>query len=1101
MLFRLKSSLTLLYKGGDTEGKNFIFYLPLFIKGDRGGFYRNQHMKTYKNIGSGMKKAIFVLMVMALMAAITVSAAQAAPKLEVQPILKMDTGGHMALIRKIAVTKDGRYIVSASDDKTIRVWNSATGQETRKILGQIGDGGEGMIYAIALSPDDRWLAVGGFLADNPKDGSAIRLYDFATGRIKAILKSHENVVQDLAFPPDGRYLVSGSQDKTVRVWEMKKAAAGGGQPVQIFREHTNHVYAVRIFPHGSDYRIVSAGFDNKVILYSLNQGRAINTFSHGNKVSSLAVTQAGGRGYIASAGYDKKINIFDLDLNHIKTIYSETRPVGLAFSPDGGLLLVGFAFDHRKNTDVCNTYDTRNNFRKIASNTLHDNATQAVAFLNSSTAVTGGGDNYDIYLWDPLAGKELRHIVGGGKAVWSVGIRGEEAAFGNIAMTYTNEQANRQKSFRLDTFSIATLSGNYNRIPTTWSGYSLTHAKGGDYGKDDAVLVISRNGSEAARVVRASTDGYVHKTYGFTNDGVVISGGMNGFLSAYDTTGRKLADFVSHAGEVLGIAVDGDRLVSGSSDQTIRVWDLKGIRDIKPVINYEFLEKEKISAEKQTGKTWTIEAVKEFLDKKGKGHLYLKKEKVNPVISLFVANNNEWVAWTDEGYFHASKYGARFVGYHINQGADKEAYFVSLNNLYDVFYRPDIIMAKLKGEDISGLITLTAEQALKNPPPTVKFTSVPSRSDKQKVQVCYEATSNGGGIGEVRVFHNAKLVKSDGYYREVAARPAADKLQLASFNSRAIYANLRSITIKEKNATIITGKTKGERYESCTEIESMPGENEVSIAAFNSSNTVQSVMETATFQSKVAPSLPHLYILAVGIDNYRDSNINLKYAAKDATDFHRTMIAQAGTLYGKDQVHYELLQNNKATRQGIMDKISQMSQVIKAGDGFILFVASHGVLLDNQYYIVTHDYNGMVASGSLISSNEIVEMSKKIRSLSQLYIFDTCHAGGVDNIISGLYDARMSVLAKKMGLHIYASAGSVQQALDGYQGNGLFTHTLLKGLNNEKTVDKNDDKKISVMELGDYSKQKTTDISTELGHAQSPLIINFGRDNPLYELK
>jgi hypothetical protein len=47
-------------------------------------------------------------------------------------------------------------------------------------------------------------------------------------------------------------------------------------------------------------------------------------------------------------------------------------------------------------------------------------------------------------------------------------------------------------------------------------------------------------------------------------------------------------------------------------------------------------------------------------------------------------------------------------------------------------------------------------------------------------------------------------------------------------------------------------------------------------------------------------------------------------------------------------------------------------------------------------------------------------------------------AGGVDNIVSGLYDARMSVLAKKMGLHIYASAGSVQTALDGYQGNGLY---------------------------------------------------------------
>ena len=114
-------------------------------------------------------------------------------------------------------------------------------------------------------------------------------------------------------------------------------------------------------------------------------------------------------------------------------------------------------------------------------------------------------------------------------------------------------------------------------------------------------------------------------------------------------------------------------------------------------------------------------------------------------------------------------------------------------------------------------------------------------------------------------------------------------------------------------------------------------------------------------------------------------------------------------------------------------------------------MAGHGVLLQNQYYMLTSEYDGKVNDNNLISSNEIVEISKKIKSLSQLFIFDTCHAGGVDYIVSGLYDARMSVLAKKkMGLHIYASANSKEAAMDGYQGNGLFTYTLLDGLNNKK---------------------------------------------------
>lgn len=150
--------------------------------------------------------------------------------------------------------------------------------------------------------------------------------------------------------------------------------------------------------------------------------------------------------------------------------------------------------------------------------------------------------------------------------------------------------------------------------------------------------------------------------------------------------------------------------------------------------------------------------------------------------------------------------------------------------------------------------------------------------------------------------------------------------------------------------------------------------------------------------------------------------------------------------------------------------------------------------------MLTHGFDGNVRDNSLISSNEIVEFSKKIKSLTQLFIFDTCHAGGVDYIVSGLYDARMSVLAKKMGLHIYASASSFQEALDGYKGNGLFTHTLVEGLNNSKGAGGNNDSEISIVEPGAFSKELTTRTSSEIGHKQTPLIINFGKDSPLYKL-
>jgi len=72
--------------------------------------------------------------------------------------------------------------------------------------------------------------------------------------------------------------------------------------------------------------------------------------------------------------------------------------------------------------------------------------------------------------------------------------------------------------------------------------------------------------------------------------------------------------------------------------------------------------------------------------------------------------------------------------------------------------------------------------------------------------------------------------------------------------------------------------------------------------------------------------------------------------------------------------------------------------------------------------------------------------------------------------------------------------------MDGYKGNGLFTHALLQGLNNNRDADRNSDGKVSFIELGGYSRQITTAISKEIGHSQTPVIINFGKDSPLYKL-
>ncbi|MFH2132295.1 MAG: caspase family protein, partial [bacterium] len=318
-----------------------------------------------------------------------------------------------------------------------------------------------------------------------------------------------------------------------------------------------------------------------------------------------------------------------------------------------------------------------------------------------------------------------------------------------------------------------------------------------------------------------------------------------------------------------------------------------------------------------------------------------------------------------------------------------------------------------------------------------------------------------------------------------------------------VYQDMRSLTVKEKQSPgAVVVLPKGELVDECAELETIAGENEIGLTAFNAPNTVQSVMGTARFISTRKQDDPRLYILAVGIDRYSDASINLKYAAKDAKDFITQLADKSGTIYKPSNIHLTSLVNEQASKQNILATIEKLASQVKHGDSFVFFNASHGLLLQSQYYIVTSSFDGRLdSSASLISSNEIVEMSKKVKSLSQLFIFDTCHAGGVDTIVSGLYDARMSVLAKKMGLHVYASAGSVQTAMDGYQGNGLYTHTLLEGLNNGRAVDKDKSGTVTVKGLGSYSKEMTTELSSKLGHPQTPVIINFGKDSRLFEVR
>ncbi len=435
------------------------------------------------------------------------------PKLE--NALLLNTGGHTGFVNDLLATSDGKLLVSAGEDKTIRVW-SAEGEkkEVRKILGHVGED-FGEIYSIALSPDNQRLAVGARMP--PCCKGIINIFDFPTGEFVRRLKSDGDAVYDLTFSEDGRYLVSGAAD-WVSVWDVE-------ENFELTASHAHHkgvVNAVGVFPHEGDLRVVSAGSDRRILLFSLNQKKIIGQFSNSDDASSLAISKK------LIVGSDKgSIHVFNLDLRRIKTIKSAHDPIGLAFSPNGRFLLVGSRSSYDSDSGYCNIYDFENNQEHARSRKVSGAHVKAVTFIDDAAAAFPGRNNMDILFWN-FNEDEATSTNSHGDAVRSLGVLGNRILCG-------------RNVFNMETLGVEKPSNLtlFKSISQTYMNYSLSRGDEGQEGLGKTLLNILKNGRVVQSIQRDQENGFYLNVYGFTPDGSILAGGGDGQLKAFSLTAGK----------------------------------------------------------------------------------------------------------------------------------------------------------------------------------------------------------------------------------------------------------------------------------------------------------------------------------------------------------------------------------------------------------------------------------------------------------------------------------------------------------------------------------------------------------------------------------
>ena len=200
---------------------------------------------------------------------------------------------HAAPVRCLDWSPNGLEIASGSEDGTVRRWNPDTGRQ----IGPTIETGHDWVLAIKYSPQSDNFATGG-------DDDMIRVWS-KNGKLLIEIEGHDNLVSSLCWSKDGAHIFSGSDDRTIRKWQLID-----GKEVLVLRGHTN---AVRSICVSLDERhLVSASEDYSVRIWNLKSNQQVgDPLLHDDEV--LTVVLSSDARYIASAGLDKKIYIWSLE--------------------------------------------------------------------------------------------------------------------------------------------------------------------------------------------------------------------------------------------------------------------------------------------------------------------------------------------------------------------------------------------------------------------------------------------------------------------------------------------------------------------------------------------------------------------------------------------------------------------------------------------------------------------------------------------------------------------------------------------------------------------------------------------------------------------
>jgi WD40 repeat protein len=972
--------------------------------------------------------------------------------------LKVDASG----INALAFSADGAMVATGGHDGTVVLWELPTGRALHVLRGHAGP-----VTSVAISGDGHLIASGG--ADH-----TVRLWDLASGSAVRTLAGHRDGVLTVAFAPDGHTLASGSIDKTIRLWDV-----ASGRELKTLSGHADRVSSVAFCPT----TLVSASWDHTLKTWDVASGRELNTLrGHTSEVWAAACAPDGRT--LASGGYDHRIKLWDaLSGRELRTLAADKGWVeAVRFSPNGRTLASAGSDHAVKLWEVASG-------QKIASLEGHADYVKSVAFSHNGKLIVSGSADHTLKVWRMADGRELRTITA------------QDSWVGPVLFSQDNHAVvSRGADPAINVWDIIT-GKKLRSIPAASAGGGVASLALSADGQKLAAGIANNairlwNLADAAPLRTLAGHTAAVEAVAFSPDGTILaSGDQRGTIKLWDVAGgRELRTLTGHTSwvDALAFSPDGHTLASGSGDRSARLWDVASGRELRaleghaaPVTSVAFAPKEGLLAtadEAEVIKLWDSGSGRELRSLRGHtdlvesvafspdGHLLASASSDSTVRLWDVPSGEErlrLIAFSDGSTLEITP-----QGYYDFQGDAAEDYLnvrvgrqVSGIGAYrEKFYRPDLVRMALTGEKLPA--SLPTLESVK-PAPEVVLLDVPAEVGSESFDLHLKISDRGGGIGEVRTFVNGSAVS------DVAGR-AIEVVEAAGTPGRTIHLRLA------------------------------PGSNDIQVIAFSADGAVHSNAVHASVKATYsATHAPQLYALVIGIQDFENARLDLKYSVADATAIALLLQKRAAPLFEK--VNIEQLVTAKTTTKTAITGALGRYRSIEPGDVFVFYVASHGTvegadLAKREYFLIPSNVDTLTDEAihrDALSESELRQLIGSIPATRKLLLLDTCHAGAMGDAMMvstrGLEElAAVKVLSGAVGSTVLSASTSDEEALEGQDGHGLFTWVLLQGMGGEADLRKHG--YVNTFDLADYVDDEVPRIAEEhFKRKQVPNLHNAGQ--------